>query len=104
MRVDAQIFRPRFETLCREVIAPAIYPDAEPLGVAKWSTPDRFAINAVRAASFDPVTLPHAWGPAWSTAWFRLTGPVPPRFAGKAVHLRFDPGTERIIVTVPEMV
>jgi len=97
MKVDAQIFRPRFETLCREVIGPAIYPDAERLAVGKWGTDERFAIGPARAARFEPVGLPHAWGPAWSTAWFRLTGRVPERFTGKAVHLRFDPGTEATV-------
>jgi alpha-mannosidase len=97
MKVDAQIFRPRFETLCREVIGPAIYPDAERLAVGKWGTDERFAIGPARAARFEPVGLPHAWGPAWFTAWFRLTGRVPERFTGKAVHLRFDPGTEATV-------
>ncbi|MCC5823921.1 MAG: hypothetical protein LAT64_06075 [Phycisphaerales bacterium] len=97
MKVDAQIFRPRFETLCREVIGPAIYPDAEPLTVAKWGTDDRFAVAEARAARFEPVELPHVWGPVWSTAWFRLTGTAPDRFAGKTVHLRFDPGTEATV-------
>lgn len=97
MKVDAEIFRPRFEMLCREVIGPAIYPDAEPLSVGAWRAEDRFAIGAARAARFDPVELPHAWGPVWSTAWFRLSGGVPDRFAGKTVHLRFDPGTEATV-------
>lgn len=97
MKVDAQIFRPRFETLCREVIGPAIYPDAERLAVGKWGTGERFAIGKARSARFEEVGLPHSWGPAWSTAWFRLTGRVPERFAGRAVHLRFDPGTEATV-------
>jgi alpha-mannosidase len=97
MRVDAQIFRPRFETMCRDVIAPAIYPDAEPLEVGIWGTSDRFAIKAARAARFEPIRLPHAWGPVWSTAWFRLSGTLPARMRGKRVHLRFDPGTEATV-------
>lgn len=97
MRVDAQIFRPRFESLCRKVLSPAIYPDAEPLEVAAWAASERFAIDAARSARFEPVRLPRAWGPVWSTTWFRLTGSLPPRFAGKRVHLRFDPGTEATV-------
>lgn len=97
MRPDSEIFRPRFENLCRTVIAPAIYPDAEGLSVGVWPTSERFAIGAARAASYESIGLPHAWGPVWSTAWFRLTGTVPGRFAGKAVHLRFDPGTEATV-------
>jgi alpha-mannosidase len=97
MKVDAQIFRPRFETLCREVIGPSIYLDAERLEVGAWGTDQRFAIDKARAARFEPVGLPHPWGPAWSTAWFRISGRVPERFAGKAVHLRFDPGTEATV-------
>lgn len=97
MKADAQIFRRRFETLCREVIAPAIHPDSEPLEVGKWVTDRRFAIGEARAARFEAVGLPHAWGPVWSTAWFRLRGRVPERFAGKAVRLRFDAGTEATV-------
>ncbi len=56
--------------------------------------------EAVRA-SFEPVSPPWAWGPKWSTAWFRVRGVVPrAEEVGAAledVWLRFSSGTEAMV-------
>ncbi|MEM9372233.1 MAG: glycoside hydrolase family 38 C-terminal domain-containing protein [Planctomycetota bacterium] len=107
MRPDSEVFRPRFEMLCREVLAPAIWPRSEPLAVSEWETEERFAIGAARAAAgggaFRAVTVPHRWGPAWSTRWFRLEGSPSGEIraasdrAGQRLRIRFDAGTEATV-------
>ena len=104
MRPDSQVFLPRFEMLCRSVLARAIWTHSEPLAVSEWACEQRFGIDLARSAlaggSFRPVDLPHAWGPVWSTRWFRLTGRVsePAKAAAtppnRRLRVRFDPGTE----------
>ena len=101
MRPDSEICQPRFETLCREVIAPAVWTRATPLAVGEWACEGRFAIERARAAAYTPVTLPHAWGPAWSTRWFRLTG-MPDQDPGGLppngrLRLRIDTGVEATV-------
>ncbi|RMH24361.1 MAG: alpha-mannosidase [Planctomycetota bacterium] len=101
MRPDSVVFLPRFETLCREVIAPAVWPAQHPLAVGQWGCSERFAIESAQRASFEPVTLPYAWGPAWSTRWFRLSGTVPSGLRAQGPHqrlrLRVDTGTEATV-------
>lgn len=107
MRPDTEVFLPRFEMLCRSVLAPAIWPLAEPLRVSAWDTEKRFAYkDAYRAAEGDAFTsigLPFAWGPVWSTRWFRLVGGASETLRsaadthGRRLRIRVDTGTEATV-------
>lgn len=107
MRPDSEVFQPRFEMLCRSVLAPAIWAMSEPLRVSQWACDERFAIEAARSAAdsggFQPVALPHAWGPVWSTRWFRLEGEPGRALRDRAgepgcrLRVRFDAGTEATV-------
>jgi alpha-mannosidase len=44
------------------------------------------------AADYQPFPIGGAWGPAWDTTWFRLTGTVPSEWAGHQVALGFAIG------------
>ena len=43
-------------------------------------------------AEYEPFPIGGAWGPAWSTTWFRLRGRVPADWAGEEVALAFVVG------------
>lgn len=101
MRPDSAVFLPRFEALCREVIAPAVWPGNHPLAVGQWRCDERFAIESAGRAEFEPIALPYAWGPAWSTRWFRVSGSIPAHLTPIGPHqrlrLRIDTGTEATV-------
>ena len=87
----------RFAVFSDEVLAPAVYPARAPLEVAvhQCAEPVAFA-DAVRA-DYRAVEPGFRWGPAWSTAWFRLRGRVTAAMAGRPVSVRFASGTEALL-------
>ena len=87
----------RFEAFADEVLAPAIHPRREALGVEVFQTAERMAHDAARVADYDTVRPGFRWGPVWSTAWFRIRGEVPAAMAGRPVALRFSSGTEALL-------
>jgi alpha-mannosidase len=94
---DLQYAAIRFESFVSEVLLPAAFPARVPLQASVWQTPDRVAPGHAATQSFRPVELGWRWGPAWSTAWFRLRGEVGAALAGRRVALRFSPGTEALL-------
>ncbi|WP_353889769.1 glycoside hydrolase family 38 C-terminal domain-containing protein [Galbitalea sp. SE-J8] len=59
-------------------------------------------MNGEPIAVADGISAPYrefavgdAWGRAWGTTWFRLTGVVPPEFAGRHLEIVFDLGFDR---------
>ena len=87
----------RFEVYAREVLEPAIYGPSVSLEAAVFQCPEPIGYAEAVQASYRPVEPGFGWGPAWSTAWFRLTGTVPAAFAGRTVALRFSSGTEALL-------
>ena len=77
MLPDLQYAAIRFESFVSEVLLPAAFTARVPLAVSAWQTPDRVAPGHAATQPFRPVELGWRWGPAWSTAWFRLRGEVP---------------------------
>jgi alpha-mannosidase len=47
--------------------------------------------DAIRG-DFVPIQAGDAWGPPWSTTWFRVRGRVPESWAGRGVVAQFDLG------------
>ena len=87
----------RFESFAGEVLAPAVHPRRAPLEVAVFQTAGRPGLDEASRAAFTPVSPGFRWGPAWSTAWFRIRGEVPREMAGRPVALRFSSGTEALL-------
>jgi alpha-mannosidase len=87
----------RFEAFLDEVVAPAAVLARAPLGIEVWQSPEAVPHAAAAAADFAPCAPGDRWGPAWSTAWFRLRGAVPAAMAGHPVALRFGTGTEALL-------
>ncbi|MBI4879357.1 MAG: alpha-mannosidase [Planctomycetes bacterium] len=87
----------RFEAFGNEVLAPAVHPLRAPLQVEVFQTPERVTLALAEQAAYTPVAPGFRWGPAWSTAWFKVRGQVPPEMAGWPVALRFSSGTEALL-------
>lgn len=103
----------RFEKLVEEVLLPAAETHASPLRVEVWRPQGRGASaepaalparerlaraeRARREGRFAPVEPGWRWGPAWSTAWFRLRGDVPREWRGLPVEVEISTGTEALL-------
>lgn len=64
------------------------------LAVEAWDLPGEPLplAEALEAARFQPCEVGRPWGPPWGTTWFRLTGAVPPQWAGRPVEVHLDLG------------
>jgi alpha-mannosidase len=85
------------EALHRDVIAPAVIAARWPLRAAAYQTLRACRYQAALAAAYRPVEPGWEWGPRWSTAWFRLSGPVPTMAGGRPMALRFSTETEALL-------
>ncbi|MBU0640106.1 MAG: hypothetical protein KKB50_14670 [Planctomycetes bacterium] len=83
--------------IVEQVLKPAMYPVSTPLNVAAFQCPEPIPYAEAVQQSYQPVEVGWRWGPAWSTAWFRITGRVPAELAGRAVALRFSSATEALL-------
>jgi alpha-mannosidase len=71
----------------------AVYGERAPLEVAVWAVDgEPVPVADALAARYTPAKVGDRWGPPWSTAWFRITGPVPPEWAGRRVEALIDIG------------
>ncbi|MDA1025131.1 MAG: glycosyl hydrolase-related protein [Planctomycetota bacterium] len=100
MLPDLEYAALRFETFADEVLRPVATPVMSPLEitVAQFEgRPTHDEISSLPDDEFARVETGWRWGPVWSTAWFRLKGDLPESMTGRAVHLRFDSGTEALL-------
>ena len=79
----------RLERLLRHRLEPAVLAPVCEMAVA-MSAP-QFRPEA-DPGPLTPVALPVAWGPAWHTTWFHLTGTIPEDWAGLPVVAHVDLG------------
>ncbi|KQR40264.1 alpha-mannosidase [Microbacterium sp. Leaf159] len=83
----------RVRRVLDERIRPAIHSASVPLEVEVNELPgEPISPSAGLALDFSPASVPSAWGPAWSTTWFRLSGRVPTEWAGRRVEALIDLG------------
>ena len=68
-----------------------------PLNVSIYQCQDPISHQTAAQQSFLPFELGERWGPAWSTAWFHVTGNQPSELAGQPVYLRFSSSTEALL-------
>ncbi|MFD0745364.1 alpha-mannosidase [Phytohabitans flavus] len=93
MHDNRRIVEERIARALRERIQPARYAAAVPLRVEAWPVPgEPVPVADALAAGYTPFTVGDAWGPPWSTTWFRVHGTVPPAWAGRRVEAVFDLG------------
>ena len=93
MHDNRSIVEDRISRVVGEQIVPAIYRATAPLAVSVWEVLDEpVPVAQALTASYRPAAVGDAWGPAWSTSWFRFTGTVPDGWAGAPVEALIDLG------------
>lgn len=93
MHDDTSLTVGRVKRVLDERIRPAVHSASVPLTIAVAELPGEPIPPAEGLAlEFSPAAVPAAWGPAWSTTWFRLTGAVPADWAGRRVEAVIDLG------------
>jgi alpha-mannosidase len=90
---DLEIRRDRVRRLLEQVIWPATHPRSAPLSISiSRLFGEPLPPDAASGLAFTPFSVGDTWGGAWSTAWFRATGPIPEEFEGAHVVARLDLG------------
>ena len=90
---DRVVIEQRLRRVLRERLIPATYTRVVPMRVAAWPAPgEPVPFARARAAEYRPTGPGEPWGPPWGTAWLRITGEVPPDWAGRCVEAVVDLG------------
>ncbi|MER5304680.1 glycoside hydrolase family 38 C-terminal domain-containing protein [Streptomyces lasiicapitis] len=93
MHDDRRLVEGRLKRVLDERIRPAVYPHSVPLDIAVWNAPgEPVPVAEGLAAETEPIAAGTRWGAPWGTSWFRVTGTVPPEWAGKTVEAILDLG------------
>jgi alpha-mannosidase len=93
MHDDTSLTVGRVKRVLDERIRPAIHSASVPLTVeVSELAGEPIAPADGLALAFAPGSVPSAWGPAWSTTWFKLSGRVPAEWAGRRVEALIDLG------------
>jgi alpha-mannosidase len=92
MHSDLAFIEQRAHRSLNRRIRPAIYGPAVPLSVSGWEAPGPVTFADAVSGTYRPFAVGEAWGPPWSTTWFRLTGEVPVEWATQAVEAVIDLG------------
>ncbi|GAA4808965.1 alpha-mannosidase [Streptomyces ziwulingensis] len=93
MHDDRSLVEGRLGRVLDERVRPAVYPDSVPLEVAVWHAPgEPVPVAEGLAAVPEPIEVGARWGAPWGTSWFRVTGTVPARWAGRTVEALLDLG------------
>ncbi|WP_328898060.1 alpha-mannosidase [Streptomyces sp. NBC_00236] len=93
MHHDRTVTERRLARVLDQRLRPAVYRESLPLDVAIWNVSgEPVPVPEGIAAPYAPVRTGAAWGPAWSTSWFRISGTVPAAWAGERVEAVLDLG------------
>jgi alpha-mannosidase len=93
MHDDRDLVEARLQRVLDERVRPAVYPESVPLDVAVWHAPgEPVPVEEGLAAEPEPIAVGARWGAPWGTSWFRVTGTVPERWAGRTVEAVLDLG------------
>jgi alpha-mannosidase len=93
MHDDRVLVESRLQRVVEQRIRPAVYGPRRPLTIEAWTAPgEPVPVAQALAAAYEPFEAGRPWGIPWSTTWFRLTGEVPPQWAGLPVEAVVDLG------------
>ncbi len=86
--------------VCQEVesrLDTAIWPVMAPVNVAIYQCDQPISCQEAMVQTYRPIEVGQRWGPAWSTAWFHVTGTIPRELCNQSVYLRFSSSTEAML-------
>lgn len=93
MHQNQNLVEARIRRVLNERITAAVYSARTPVTLRAWQVPDEpVPVAEALAASYEPFAVGDAWGRAWSTWWFEISGSIPEDWAGRRVELLVDPG------------
>ncbi len=79
----------------RDELLDAVERESAPLELSAYTVRgEPVAFGEATRRDFVPFHVGEAWGPPWSTTWFRVRGAVPQEWKGKRVVAVFDLGFE----------
>ena len=94
MLKHTDLTRSRIVAFLKNDLQARIFGERVPLRIEMSDTPAATQAEA-EASSWREVAQGHAYGPAYTTFWFRLSGRIPETFAGETVVLFAEVGGER---------
>ncbi|MFJ9338554.1 alpha-mannosidase [Streptomyces sp. NPDC101733] len=98
MHDDRSVTEHRLRRVLNERVRPAVRTRGLPLTVERWDAPgEPVPVADGLAAPYEPCEVGAAWGPAWGTTWFKVTGTVPAEWAGRTVEAVLDLGFDRMM-------
>ena len=98
MHDDRSIVEHRLRRVLDERVRPIVHGTSVPLTVERWDVPgEPVPVTEGLAAEYVPAKAGEAWGPAWGTTWFRVSGTVPADWAGRTVEAVLDLGFDRMM-------
>ncbi|MFJ1748116.1 alpha-mannosidase [Streptomyces sp. NPDC088116] len=93
MHDDRSLIEGRLKRVLDERIRPAVHPESIPLDIAVWEAPgEPVPVAEGLAGPTRPVKAGDRWGAPWGTSWFRVSGTVPEKWAGRTVEAILDLG------------
>ncbi|MBQ0924093.1 alpha-mannosidase [Saccharopolyspora endophytica] len=94
MHDDRHIVEQRLDRVLHQRIKPAQHTHTQPMDIAVWHTPgEPVPVDQALTATYQPTHIGQPWGPAWGTAWFRLTATIPETWAGHTVEALINLGS-----------
>ena len=82
MHNDRDLVEKRIERELWERVLPLVHTDSRSLTIEAGPDLDHLA----------PFDVGSSWGAPWATTWFRLSGEIPPEWAGRRVEAVIDLG------------
>ncbi|MFF5563711.1 alpha-mannosidase [Streptomyces sp. NPDC012623] len=93
MHDDRSLVEGRLKRVLDERVRPAVHPESVPLEIAVWNAPgEPVPVAEGLAGPVEPVAVGDRWGAPWGTSWFRVSGTVPEKWAGRTVEAILDLG------------
>jgi len=75
-----------------------VYPDRlEPSQIRVAGPTDRIAYQDAQSLPYRDAALGDAFGPLWSTYWFKVAFDLPDRWAGRRLDLRWNSNSEALL-------
>ncbi|MCY7412373.1 MAG: alpha-mannosidase, partial [Salinibacterium sp.] len=81
----------RIERFLRDILAPQRVRARRPLTVEYWAVGgEPVPFSHAITQNFEPFIAGSSWGRPWDTVWFRVTGEVPPAWAGEEADIELE--------------